>query len=261
MSTDILSRIVTRKQEEVAEARKRVPESEMRSRAEQKPRDPRGFLKRLSRPGVNIIAEIKRASPSKGSICPDLDPAAYARQYEAGGAACLSVLTDRDFFQGSFEDLQAARNAVSLPVIRKDFMISPYQFYEAAVQGADAVLLIVRILEPEQLRDYLQLAGALGMDALTEVHSEEELETATKAGAKLVGVNNRNLRSFETNVSHSANMASRFAPDQVAVAESGIKTREDVENLLNAGIHNFLIGESIVRAPDPAGFIRSLMGE
>ena len=262
MSTDILSRIVVRKHEEVAAAKKLIPENTLRKQAESR-QEYRPFFKTLAAPGksgINIIAEIKRASPSKGSICPALDPAKYAENYEQGGASCLSVLTDRDFFQGSIKDLKIVRKAVSLPVLRKDFMISPYQFYESAVMGADAVLLIVRILEPEQLKDFMHLAAELNLDTLTEVHSEKELETASKAGAKLVGVNNRNLRSFETNIQRAADMASLFAPDQIPVAESGIKSSRDIKFLQKAGIFNFLIGESIVRSPDQKAFLKSLTG-
>lgn len=262
MSMDILSRIVARKHEEVAEAEKLIPENTLAEQAKAR-QDYRPFFKTLSKPGksgVNIIAEIKRASPSKGIICPDLDPAEFAMFYEKGGASCLSVLTDRDFFKGSIEDLKAARKSVSLPVLRKDFMISPYQFYESAAMGADAVLLIVRILEPVQLKDFMQLAAELNLDTLTEVHSKAELETAVKAGAKLVGINNRNLGTFETNIQKAADMASLFASDQVPVAESGIKTREDIKSLQKAGIFNFLIGESIVRSPDPEAFLKSLAG-
>ena len=262
MSTDILSRIVVRKHEEVAAAKKHIPESTLRKQAESR-QEYRPFFNTLATPGksgINIIAEIKRASPSKGSICPDLDPAKYAENYEQGGASCLSVLTDHDFFQGSIEDLKIVKKAVSLPVLRKDFMISPYQFYESAVIGADAVLLIVRILDPEQLKDFMHLAAELNLDTLTEVHSEKELETASKAGAKLVGVNNRNLRSFETNIQQAADMASLFAPDQIPVAESGIKSSQDIKFLKKAGIFNFLIGESIVRASDQKTFLKSLAG-
>jgi indole-3-glycerol phosphate synthase len=259
---DILTRIVEHKHEEVAQARKHVPENRLWEMAEQGQGERRGFFNRLEKPGpsgTNIIAEIKRASPSKGPICPDLDPGAYASEYEKGGAAALSVLTDKDFFQGSFDDLKAARSAVSLPVLRKDFIILPYQIYESAVLGADAILLIVRILDLEQLQDYLDLAASLNLDVLTEVHSAAELETSIRAGARLVGINNRNLSSFETNIQRAASLAALFGPDQIPVAESGIKNRDDIEALKDAGFHNFLIGESIVRAPDPAGFIRSLL--
>lgn len=262
MSTDILSKIVATKEQEVAEARKKVPESELRKQAAQR-QEFRPFFKRLAEPGlsgVNIIAEIKRASPSKGLICPDLDPAFYAGTYEKGGAAALSVLTDTQYFKGSLDDFRTARQNCKLPMLRKDFIISPYQIYESAVLGADAILLIVRILKEEQIKDFLQLAGELKLDVLTEVHSHEELETAAKAGAKLVGVNNRNLKSFETDIQRAAGMVSRFSSEMIAVAESGIHSREDIVMLQKAGIFNFLIGESIVRAPDPEAFLRVLMG-
>ncbi len=263
MAGDILERIVARKKAEVEAARQRIPEAALRRQAGA-PRQRRHFYGALSQPGpsgVNIIAEIKRASPSKGSICPDLDPAAFARRYEAGGADALSVLTDADFFQGSPADLKAARAAVRLPVLRKDFIISPYQIYESAALGADAILLIVRILSAGELREYLALAADSGLDVLVEVHSESELEAALAAGARLIGVNNRNLRTFDTDVARASRMAALFQPPQVPVAESGIRGRGDIEMLQAAGIFNFLIGESIVRSPDPAVFIRSLKGE
>lgn len=256
MKTDFLNKIVEQKKEEVTAARKRVPEARLREDAFIH-RDRRPFLKNLERPGINIIAEIKRASPSKGPICPDLDPAAYAQEYEQGGAAALSVLTDTPHFQGSFEDLKRAREAVSLPVLRKDFLIDPYQIYESAVLNADAVLLIVRILSREQLQDYLALCDELKLDVLVEVHSEEDIASATRAGARLVGINNRNLRSFETNIERAMNMVSLLEPGQTAVAESGIKGPEDIRKLQNSGIHNFLIGESLVRASDPKAFLDS----
>lgn len=262
MAPDILDAIVRKKKAEVATARESVSEALLR-RLAGAPRDRRPFAGALASPGpsgVNIIAEIKRASPSKGSIRPHLDPTAYARLYEEGGADALSVLTDTSFFQGSADDLKAARSAVRLPVLRKDFIISPYQIFESAAMGADAILLIVRILGPAQLRDYLSLAGDAGLDVLVEVHSEPELETAVQAGATLIGINNRNLRTFDTDVRRASRMAGFLKPPRVPVAESGIQSRGDIEMLAAAGIFNFLIGESIVRSPDPAGFIRSLKG-
>lgn len=262
MMTDILNTIVQKKTAEVAEARQRISEAELRRMAGA-PRDRRPFYETLSTAGpsgVNIIAEIKRASPSKGNICPDLDPAAYARQYEAGGADALSVLTDTAFFKGNVVDLTAARSAVRLPVLRKDFIISPYQIHESVVMGADAILLIVRILSPAQLREYLALAENSGLDVLVEVHSEAELEAALEADASLIGINNRNLQTFDTDIERASRMAGLFQPPRIPVAESGIKSRNDIEMLKAAGIFNFLIGESIVRSPDPAQFIRSLKG-
>ncbi len=207
---------------------------------------------------MNIIAEIKRASPSKGLICPDLNPAVYASEYEKGGAAALSVLTELQYFKGSFEDLKTARESVNLPVLRKDFLISSYQIYESAVLGADAVLLIVRILSQEQLQDYLSLAKELDLDVLVEVHSEKEIEAAARAEAKLVGINNRNLKSFETDIENAIRMVSLLESYQIAVAESGIKTSEDIKKLHDAGIWNFLIGESLVRAANPKESLLSL---
>lgn len=262
MGKDFLKIIVDHKKEEVIKAKKRLSENRLCADA-LLPRKRRPFLKRLEQPGpfgINIIAEIKRASPSKGLICPDLNPAIYASEYEKGGAAALSVLTDQAYFKGCVDDLKKAREATALPVLRKDFLISSYQIYESAALGADAVLLIVRILEQNQLTDYLNLCRELNIDALVEIHSENDLETATLAGARLIGINNRNLSSFETNIETSIRMASLLEPDQIAVAASGIRTREDIEKTKDSGIRNFLIGESLVRAPNSREFLRSLMG-
>jgi len=259
---DILSKIVDHKKEEIATARKQMPEQQLRELA-LIPRKIRPFIKKLEHPGpagANIIAEIKRASPSKGVICQDLDPVKYASQYEKGGAAALSVLTDQAFFQGSSHDLISARANTTLPVLRKDFLISAYQLYESAVMGTDAVLLIVRILEQEQLKDYLDICDELQLDALVEIYSEKDLETATRSGARLIGINNRNLRSFETDIEISIRMRSLLEPHQIAVAASGIQSRADIEKNKKAGIWNFLIGESLVKAQSPATLLRSLQG-
>jgi indole-3-glycerol phosphate synthase len=259
----ILDRIVERKREIVDAAQKAHPRSELEARIRARS-DHRAFAGRLSAPGpssANIIAEIKRASPSKGPIRPELDPAALARAYEAGGAACLSVLTDGPFFMGSADDLVQARAACALPVLRKEFIISSYQVVESAAMGADAVLLIVRILSPAQLQSYLALCRALSLDALVEIHTEADLETALASGAHLIGINNRNLNSFETNTKTAIRMAARLSADQVAVAASGIQTREDILENTRSGIWNFLIGESLVRAQDPSRFLRMLQGQ
>ena len=260
---DILSKIVEHKKQDVAEAQKRLPEAQIREQALM-PRTRRSFLKRLEHPGVtgvNVIAEIKRASPSKGVIRQNLDPVTYASEYEKGGAVALSVLTDQPFFQGSRQDLKSARKTTTLPVLRKDFMISAYQLYESAVMGADAVLLIVRILEQQQLKDYLDICDELKLDVLVEIHTEKDLETATRSGARLIEINNRNLRSFETDIETAIRLKSLFEPHQIAVAASGIHTRADIEKNLNAGIWNFLIGESLVKARNPKDFLKSLQGE
>jgi len=263
MKKDFLKIIVEDKKQEIAAAKQRLPERLLREKSTI-PQKRRSFLQKLVKPGrfgVNIIAEIKRASPSKGLICPDLNPATYAVDYEKGGAAALSVLTDRHHFKGSIHDLKSARQSTALPVLRKDFLISSYQIFESAVMGADAILLIVRILDPKQLKDYLDLSNDLQMDALVEIHSEKDIEKATRAGAVLIGINNRNLRSFETDIHTSIRMKSLLEPDQVAVAASGIRSRKDIEKMNASGIWNFLIGESLVRADNPCTFLTWLRGE
>jgi indole-3-glycerol phosphate synthase len=257
---DFLRIIVEDKKREVALAKQLMPESMLREKAFA-PRQKRPFFDRLQHPGpsgVNIIAEIKRASPSKGDIRPDLDPAIYAAAYETGGAAALSVLTDGPHFNGGPEDLRIARTATSLPVLRKDFLISAYQIFESAVMAADAVLLIVRVLSLEQLKDYLRLCDELALDALVEIHSESDIEKASLAGARLIGINNRNLKSFETDIETAVRMMSLLDKDQVAVAASGIRSRKDIDLIINSGIWNFLIGESLVRAENPKEFLESL---
>jgi len=258
---NILQQIVEHKKQEIAKAKNRMPESELRGQALSH-RERRPFFKRLSMPGtagINVIAEIKRASPSRGIIRPDLNVTKYALDCELGGASALSVLTDSRYFKGSIEDLKKVKKTTSLPVLRKDFIISSYQIYESSAIGADAVLLIVRILSSRQLKDYIDLCAKIGMDVLVETHSKEEIEVATMAGAKLIGINNRNLSSFRTDVETAARLASLLSPDQIAVAESGIKSREDIEKLMDAGIRNFLIGESLVRAPDTRAFLQTLL--
>ncbi len=263
MIKNILSKIVEDKKQEIAAAKQHIPESFLREKAFA-PRKRRPFLKKLEHPGpfgVNIIAEIKRASPSKGDIRPNLNPAVYADEYEKGGAAALSVLTDQPYFKGGPEDLKIARETTTLPVLRKDFLISAYQIFESAVMKADAVLLIVRILDQEQLKDYLSLCNELKLDALVEVHSEADIEKAGLAGARLIGINNRNLQSFETDIEIAIRMKSLLNNDQIAVAASGIRTRKDIEKIKDSEIWNFLIGESLVRAEHPRDFLESLHGK
>ena len=260
--SDFLSKILDAKSREVDAARKSIPEVRLMVEA-RRPGERRSFYEKLSTPGrygTNIIAEVKRGSPSKGAIRADLDPASLAASYEKGGAAALSVLTDRNFFMGGPEDLRQARAAVRLPVLRKDFIVSTYQIYEAAVMGADAVLLIVRALSPEYLKACLDLCRELHLDALVEVHSEAELDEATRAGAQLIGINNRDLATFQTDIQTSIKLARRLQREQVAVAESGIHERAQIEKLLDAGIWNFLIGESLVRASDPVQMLQQLLG-
>ncbi len=260
--SDFLAKILDLKRCEVTIAEKVMPEHVLRQEAE-RPRKKTAFIERLAGPGplgINIIAEIKRASPSKGKIRENIDPAEYALKYELGGAAAISVLTDKNFFGGSVEDLRKVKLAVTLPVLRKDFLISSYQVYESAAIGADAVLLIVRALSPELLRDLIALCAVIGLDALVEAHDEREYEMAAKAGARLIGINNRDLKTFETDISTTVHIAARIAPGEVLVAESGIGARSDIKRLLDAGVWNFLIGESVMRADDPVKFLKALHG-
>lgn len=257
---DFLSTILDAKKKEVRRSAAAVPLKEIQARADAR-NDLRSFSGALAVDGIRIIAEIKRASPSKGALHPDLDPAVLARAYQAGGAAALSVLTDAPFFKGGPEDLQAARAACRLPVLRKDFILEPYQVVESKAMGADAVLLIVRILSKERLATLLDLCRRLCLDALVEIHSQEDLAAATRAGARIIGINNRDLRTFETDIGRAVALASQFKPNQIPVAASGIARREDVQRNLAAGIRCFLIGESLVKDDDPEARLRVLIGE
>ncbi|KQZ79751.1 indole-3-glycerol-phosphate synthase [Rhodanobacter sp. Root561] len=259
--TDILNRILVRKTEEVAERRARVPEAELVARIAELP-PTRGFgaaIEAKIAAGLPaVIAEVKKASPSKGLIRGDFDPAAIAASYATAGAACLSVLTDSDFFQGSEAFLQQAREACALPVLRKDFIIDAYQVYEARAIGADCILLIVSALDDDMLLQLSLLAAELDMDVLCEVHDEEELERALALPVPLIGVNNRNLRSFETSLETSLALQELIEYDRVLVAESGIHTPEDVARLREGGIQAFLVGEAFMRAEDPGSELRRL---
>jgi indole-3-glycerol phosphate synthase len=259
--TDILNRILARKAEEVAERRARLPEAELIARIADLP-DTRGFAaaieEKIAAGLPAVIAEVKKASPSKGLIRTNFDPAAIARSYEAAGAACLSVLTDSDFFQGSEAFLQQAREACSLPVLRKDFIIDAYQVYEARAIGADCILLIVSALDDDVLLQLSLLAADLDLDVLCEVHDEEELERALALPVPLIGVNNRNLRNFETSLETSLTLQGMIEYDRILVAESGIHTPEDVARLREGGIQAFLVGEAFMRAEDPGTELRRL---
>jgi indole-3-glycerol phosphate synthase len=259
--TDILQRILTRKTEEVAERSARLPLAELASRVADLP-ETRGFAAAIEGKidaGLSaVIAEVKRASPSKGVIRPDFHPAAIARSYELGGAACLSVLTDKDFFQGSEDFLQQAREACSLPVLRKDFVIDPYQVYEARVIGADCILLIVAALADSALLELSLLAAELDLDVLCEVHDAEELERALALPVPLIGVNNRNLRTFHTSLDTSLELQQLMEYDRILVSESGIHTPDDVATLRDAGINAFLVGEAFMRADDPGAELKRL---
>jgi len=252
--SDILNTIVARKAEEIAQRSRVRSLADLRARAGNQP-PPRGFVDAIKRKRATgdaaVIAEVKKASPSKGLIRADFDPAAIARSYQQGGAACLSVLTDVDFFQGSNLHLGVARAACALPVLRKDFTIDPYQVYEARMIGADAILLIVAALEDGPMIEMAGIAMELGMDVLVEVHDIDELERALQTDCELIGVNNRNLRTFEVSLDTTLGLKDAVQRDRTLVTESGIATRSDVARLRGAGVDTFLIGESFMRERDP----------
>lgn len=247
----ILDDIIEETKKTVSHARYRVPLVELKrlATAAAAPLDLAGHLRRG--PGIGCIAEIKRRSPSKGWICQDADVAAIARAYQMAGAAALSVLTDGPFFGGSLDDLRTARAAVQIPILRKDFIIDPYQVVEARAAGADAVLLIVAALRDEDLANLLDEVHAWGMQALVETHDAEEADRALAVGAKIIGVNHRDLRTFHMNMDLAVDLRPRIGPDRLAVAESGIATPEDVARMHAAGMDGILVGESLMRAPDP----------
>jgi len=258
---DILEKILARKAGEIAERRRNIGMREVQQQAEMADA-PRGFIQALQRKTAAgqaaVIAEIKKASPSRGVLREDFDPAWIAASYEKGGAACLSVLTDIDFFQGADAYLQAARAACALPVLRKDFFIDPYQVYEARAIGADCILLIVAALDDAMLRELLQLAGKLGMDALVEVHDAGELERALALPARLVGINNRDLRTFETSLETTLGFLGQIPDDRIVVTESGIHTPDDVALMRARGVNVFLVGEAFMKAADPGAKLAEL---
>jgi indole-3-glycerol phosphate synthase len=259
---DILQRILETKRAEVRATQSAVPLAEMQRRALAAPpaRDFVGALRaKIASGRPAVIAESKRASPSKGLLRESYDPAAIARSYERGGAACLSVLTDREYFQGAPEHLVAARDACALPVLRKDFMLDAYQVAEARAMGADCILLIAAALELRLMQELENAARELGMAVLVEVHDGAELERALQLRTPLVGINNRDLRTFETRLDTTLELRARVPADRVLVAESGIATREDVQMLARHGIHAFLVGEALVRARDPGTALAKLL--
>ena len=255
---DILARIVARKREEFAQAT--VLRAELERQAEGQRSGRRGFRAALLQRSPAIIAEIKKASPSKGILREDFEPAALAREYQQNGAAALSVLTDGPFFQGSLADLRAARRAVSLPALRKDFTLDEYHVVEAAASGADAILLIAAILEEKQIRDLRELAGRWGMAALVEVHSQRELRVALAAGADIIGVNNRDLRTFAVTLGTSLRLAEEIPAGVLTISESGIRSPEDIQRLRDAGFDAFLVGEHLLKSASPGAALRALIG-
>lgn len=250
----VLRKIIARKWEEIAERKAKVSLADLKQRAAaQAPA--RGFVKaietKLAQGKAGVIAEIKKASPSKGVIREHFVPDDIARSYEKGGAACLSVLTDVDFFQGADAYLQQARAAVSLPVIRKDFLVDEYHIYEARALGADCVLLIVAALEPAKLKELNDLAQEIGLDVLVEVHDERELDIALELPNKLIGINNRNLHTFDVTLDTTYNLLDKIGNDRIVVTESGILAPADVQAMRSRNVHAFLVGEAFMRAEDP----------
>lgn len=267
--SDILQAILAVKRDEVAQAKRLHDEAGLRRDAEALAREdasaaPRGFeaalRARIAAGQPAVIAEIKKASPSKGVIRADFDVPAIAASYAAGGAACLSVLTDERFFQGAPEYLRAARAACALPVLRKDFLVDPYQVWQARAWGADCVLLIAAALDDARMRELEACARSVGMDVLVEVHDAAELERALALGTRLVGINNRDLRSFRVSLDATLGLLDRVPADRLVVTESGILTVDDVERMRAHGVHAFLVGEAFMRAADPGAALHELFG-
>jgi indole-3-glycerol phosphate synthase len=250
---DILATIVEQKKLDLA-----VREADVEERAQRSIAQRRDFLAALTDRAPAVIAEIKKASPSKGLLAAEFDPAAIASLYEQGGAAALSVLTDEKHFLGSLADLESARGAVGLPALRKDFTIDAYHVHQAAAHGADAILLIAAILSERQMRDFRELAERYGMAALVEVHDEDELKPAIASGARLIGVNNRNLHTFEVTLDTSMRLADKIPAGVARVSESGIHSSTDVQRLRAAGYRAFLVGEHLMKSGDPASALRAL---
>jgi indole-3-glycerol phosphate synthase len=253
--SSFLDKILKSRRRDIAVCKERISSAEIQHLAAQRS-DFRGFAQALDTPGVRIIAEIKRASPSKGDINPRLDPAHLARLYERGGAAAISVLTEPAFFKGSENDLNAARGVATLPVLRKDFIIDPYQIYESVAMGADAILLIVRILDDETLHSLHTLARRIGLDVMTEVFDEDDARRAGELKADLIGINNRDLARFTTDLEQTVRLAAHFPAQTALVAASGIHQCADIQKNLHHGIRRFLIGEALVKHHDSAAVLR-----
>ncbi len=258
-STHILTKLVEAKRERLHMAKMRVPEAIVKQMARVAPAVP-SFLAALeSAQRVRIIAEVKKASPSKGVFCPNLDVTALAKQYKTAGASAISVVTEEDYFKGDLSWVGQIRNASGLPVLRKDFVFEPFQIYETRGAGASAILLIVAMLKPVELKFLYTLAGEFGLDVLVEVHDEAELDEALGAGASIIGVNNRDLKTFKVDLETSFRLSKRIPDDRIFVVESGIGSKQDIERLVDAGADAFLIGEHFVTAGDPAATLRGLL--
>jgi indole-3-glycerol phosphate synthase len=256
----ILQKIVANKRQEVARQKEILPLGKLRQMLADRP-PTRDFAGALRSPGCAVIAEVKRSSPSKGRIREDFDPVGIAGIYEDHGASAISILTERKFFEGNDAYMPQIRRAVGLPLLRKDFIIDPYQINETRVLGADALLLIARLLEAGELRDFIGLSSELGLAALVEVHDEVDVEKAISSGARIVGINNRDLATFRTDLGVSIRLANRIPKGITVVSESGINGRDDVETLMSAGIHAVLVGESLMREKDIGKKLRELLGK
>ncbi|HKO59418.1 MAG TPA: indole-3-glycerol phosphate synthase TrpC [Thermoanaerobaculia bacterium] len=255
----VLERIVARTRERLANEPMEVEDLRLAARQQAAAREPHAFAAALRREGVNVIAEIKAASPSAGAIIEEPDVETIAAEYASGGAAAISIVTEPEFFRGSRDWLARARGAAGLPVIMKDFVVEPSQLMRGAAAGADAILLLASLLDGPTIRHFIRLLDELGVDALVEVHDEEELQRAVEGGARLIGVNNRDLRDFRVDLGTSERLARQIPHDAIKVAESGIKSRADVERLQIAGFHAFLVGESLLRQNDRAAAVRALV--
>lgn len=257
-----LPKIIKHKEQEIIQAKEKVSLSELKSKIKDC-KETLNFASAISVPGhINIIAEIKKASPSKGVMCEDFDPVGIAKEFEEGGAKALSVLTEKQFFKGDPAYIKKIKPHVKLPVLRKDFIIDEYQIFESRVLEADAILLICRILAKKQLQDFIQIAQTLRLSCLVEVHTEKELDQVLKTDAKIIGINNRDLHTFKTDLEVTARLVKMIAgEDKIIVSESGIKTNEDIMYLKSLGVHSVLIGETLIKSSDRAEKIRQLLGK
>ncbi|HEV2297768.1 MAG TPA: indole-3-glycerol phosphate synthase TrpC [Candidatus Acidoferrales bacterium] len=258
-SKNFLMQIVERRREAIAHRKRVLPEVALKLAVEKKTPPTRDIAAALSRPGLNIIAELKKASSSRGLLRADYHPAELAQGLEAAGAVALSVLTEEESFQGSLADLKGVSKVIKIPILRKDFIIDPWQVWETRAAGADAFLLIVAILDDVAMRDLLELGRKLKMEALVEVHSREELRRATGEGARIVGVNNRDLRTFEVKLETSLELVESIPNECIAISESGIRTHADIEQLHAAGFDAFLVGEHLMTMPEPEAGLRELL--
>jgi len=259
-SKNILAHIVERRHEAIAHRKRVLPEAALRLAVEKKAPPVRDFPGALTRSGFNVIAELKKASPSRGLLRADYQPAVLAPMLETVGAAALSVLTEEEFFQGSLGDLKEVSKVTKIPILRKDFIVDPWQVWETRAAGADAFLLIVAILDDETLRELLELGRALKMEALVEVHSRNELKRAAGIGAKTIGVNNRDLKTFDVRLETSLELVQEIPDECIAVSESGIRAHGDLERLRGAGFDAFLVGEHLMTMPEPSAGLRELLG-